>query len=108
MPSAVAYFTLTGEVEAADSVTVKVPRPAAAALPSAKVASPIASVGGAATSSLVMLPTPVAPARVAPLGFLSTTLKLSVASTTESPIATISIVLRVSPAAKVIEPDFAT
>ena len=87
---------------------MKVPRPADAALPSAKVASPMASVGGGATSSLVIVPAPTPSARVAFVGLERTTVKPSLASTTESPMAATWIVFVVSPAAKVSVPDCAT
>jgi len=100
----VAYFTVTVELDAADRVTAKVPLPGDAALPSAKLMSPMASDGSGAASSLVMVPTPVPSAMVAPEAPDSRTFKVSLLSTAVSPDTWTRIVLDVSPAANVTVP----
>ena len=80
-------------------------------LPSTTEVSEMLSVGrggGGAASSLTMVPLPEPWAMVAPTGFVSVTVKPSLASTVESPIAATVIVFCVSPGAKVSVPDWAT
>ena len=99
-----AKSTVTGVVEAADRLTVKLPSPGAAALPSAKLASPMLSVGSGAVSSLMIVPTAEPWARVAPLGVDKVRFSVSLASTTVSPRTDTLTTLEVSPAAKVTVP----
>ena len=107
MPLAVAYATVTVDVLAADSVTVKVAAPVPA-LPSATATSPIDSVGSGAASSFVIVPRPTPSASVAPEGLDSATVNVSLGSTVVSPFTTTAIVFVVCPAVKVSVPDWAT
>ena len=67
----------------------------------------VGKVGGV-VSSFVIVPAPTPSASVAFVGPERTTVKPSLASTTESPMAATWIVFVVSPAAKVSVPDWAT
>lgn len=101
MPSAVAKCTLTGAVGAADRVTVKVPCPGAAALPSEKLESPMLRLG---STSSMMVPVAVPWAMVAPFGDDRLRLSVSLGSTVVSPATWTWTTLEVSPAAKVRVP----
>jgi len=95
---------VTGAVAAADSVTVKAPCPGAAALPSAKLESAMLSVGSGAVSSFTMVPVAEPCAMVAPFGDDRLSVRVSLASTTLSPVTWTWTTFEVSPAAKVSVP----
>ena len=107
VPSAVAKSTVTGDADAADRLTVKVARPGVVALPSAKETLLMAIVGGAATSSLTIVPTALPSAMVAPVADDRASLSVSVASTAVSPETWMLTTFEISPAAKVSLPDCA-
>ena len=92
-------MTVTGSLEAADRVTVKVAA-RVPVLPSVTVASPMLMRG----SSSTMVPTPWPSAMVAFVGVLRLTRKVSFGSPSRSPLTRTVMVLLVSPGAKVSVP----